>query len=271
MNTYERKQADRKANLEARAANAEAQSAAIYSRAREMAQVIPFGQPILVGHHSEKRDRGFRNRIHNTFGKSFALQEKAEHLAQKAASVGTGGISSDDPDATSKLRAELATLEATQERMKAANKAIRTNAKKEPAEQVAALVAIGFTEQQAANLLEKDFAGRIGFPGYALTNNNANIRRIKARIVDLEKLAERVDVEEEGKGFTYREDTEENRVMFLFEGKPDEATRKLLKAHGFKWSPKREGMPWVRQLNNSGIWAGGEVKKALNSLAKIGD
>lgn len=269
MNTYERKQADRKARLEASAANAEAQSTAVYSRAREMAQVIPFGQPILVGHHSEKRDRGFRNRIHNTFGKSFALQEKAEYLAQKAASVGTGGISSDDPDATSKLRTELATLETTQERMKAANKAIRANAKKEPAEQVAALVAIGFKEQQAANLLEKDFAGRVGFPGYALTNNNANIRRIKARIVELEKLAERVDVEEDGEGYTYREDTEENRVMFVFDGKPAAAIRSVLKAHAFKWSPSRGA--WVRQLNNAGIRAGAEVKKTLNSFTKIGD
>ena len=31
-----------------------------------MASVIPFGQPILVGHHSERRDRSYRDRIRST-------------------------------------------------------------------------------------------------------------------------------------------------------------------------------------------------------------
>jgi hypothetical protein len=102
MNSYEEKQAARKARLEDRASSAQAESATVYKRAKTMASAIPFGQPILVGHHSEGRDRNYRGRIHGTFGKAFALSDKAEHYAQKAASVGTGGISSDDPDAVIK-------------------------------------------------------------------------------------------------------------------------------------------------------------------------
>lgn len=266
MNSYEAKQAARKERYEERAANARAESSSTYDRAKSMASAIPFGQPVHVGHHSEKLDRSFRERIHNTYGKAFALQDKAQHYEQKAASVGTGGISSDDPEAIEKLRAELANVEQAQERMKAANKAIRTHKTEEA--RIAALVAQGLTEAQAAELLKPDFAGRVGFPPYSLSNNNASARRIAGRIAELEKLRQRVDVEQEADGYTYREDTGENRVMFVFPGKPDDATRALLKRHAFKWSPSRGA--WVRQLNNAGIWAAQEVKKALNTLTKVG-
>ncbi|MBD4523255.1 conjugal transfer protein TraC, partial [Xanthomonas citri pv. citri] len=53
--------------------------------------------------------------------------------------------------------------------------------------------------------------------------------------------------------------------MFLFDAKPDQATRTLLKRYGFKWSPSRDGQPWVRQLNNAGIYNGRQVFDALNS------
>ncbi|MEJ7139487.1 DUF3560 domain-containing protein [Amphibiibacter pelophylacis] len=266
LNAYEARIEARRERYEARASKAQDESRALYGRARSMAEVIPFGQPILVGHHSETRDRNYRNRIHNTFGKAFAAQDKAAHYAQKAASVGTGGISSDDPDAIKKLRAELASAEKSQELMKAANKAIRGN--KTPETQVAALVAFGLTEAQAAEAVKPDFCGRVGFPGYALSNNNANMTRIKGRIAELEKRSQRADVERAGDGFTYREDTTENRVMFVFDGKPDEATRAILKREAFKWSPSRGA--WVRQLNNAGIWAGKQVLERLN-VAKIGD
>lgn len=267
MNSYEEKLAARKARLEDRASSAQAESTTVYKRAKSMASVIPFGQPILGGHHSEGRDRNYRHRIHGTFGKAFALSDKAEHYKQKAASVGTGGISSDDPDAVIKLRSELAGLIESQERMKAANKAIRAH--KTPEAQTAALVELKFTSEQAADLVKKDRGGRCGFPSYSLTNNNANIARVKNRIEELAKRRERAPVEEVAPGYTYREDADENRVLFLFPGKPDEATRAILKAHAFKWSPSREGQPWVRQLTNAGIYAGKQVREELKKLAAV--
>ncbi len=262
MNSYEEKQAAKKARLEERAESAQAEAAATYARARQMAEVIPFGQPILVGHHSEGRDRKYRAKIHNTFGKSFALAEKSEHYARKAAAVGTGGISSDDPEATQKLRVELQHLRTSQETMKKANAVIRKY-KGDEESQIKGIIALGyFTEQQANDLIKPDFAGRIGFASYALTNNNANIRRIEQRIKELETMRQRPEVEQAGQGYIYREDTTENRVMFIFEGKPDEDTRKLLKGNAFKWSPSRNA--WVRQLTNAGIWAGKQVRAALD-------
>jgi hypothetical protein len=108
LNSYEEKQERRRERLEAKADRLRSEGRSLYDRAHKMAEAIPFGQPILVGHHSEKRDRNYRGRIHSTFGRAFETIKAGDEAAGKAASVGTGGISSDDPDAVQKLEAELA-------------------------------------------------------------------------------------------------------------------------------------------------------------------
>lgn len=262
MNSYEQKQADRRERYEERAEKAAAESDALYAAARKRSEVIPFGQPILVGHHSERRDRNYRAGIHRMTERSFALSDKAAHYQEKAASVGTGGISSDDPDALVKLRAELAECEASQQRMKDANKAIRVG--KTPDKQLPKLVALGFSESAAQTLLKGDHCGRVGFAPFQLSNNNANMTRIKKRIEDLEARRSREAVEIKTEGYTYREDAEENRVMFEFNGKPAEDVRTVLKRYAFKWSPSRSA--WVRQLSNAGIYAGKQVRVELDKL-----
>ncbi len=72
---------------EIRAEKAKERSDTLYKTASEMASVIPFGQPILVGHHSEHRDRKYRERIHNTMGRSVKEQEKAGYYEDKAESA----------------------------------------------------------------------------------------------------------------------------------------------------------------------------------------
>ena len=147
--------------------------------------------------------------------------------------------------------------------MKAANAAIRRG--KNEDEKIAALMALGFNEDNARELLQPDFCGRIGFADYQLSNNNANIHRIKDRIAALERAATRQDREEVTDSYTYRENTAENRLMFLFDGKPGEAIRTILKRHGFKWSPTRSA--WVRQWTANGIYAARDVKKQLAAMA----
>lgn len=55
----------------------------IYNEAKKMSSVIVFGQPILIGHHSEKKDRNFRGKIHNKFKKAFLLSDKAAKINNK--------------------------------------------------------------------------------------------------------------------------------------------------------------------------------------------
>lgn len=262
MNSYEEKQEARKQRFLELADKARQESENRCNQAGAMAAVIPFGQPILVGHHSEKRDRNYRAKIDRTFRKSFEAMEKAKHYEEKAASVGMGGISGDDPEAVAKLRAQLESLERGQEIMKAANVAIRRGKHEE--ERIVALMALGFSECKARELLKPDFCGRIGFADYSLSNNNANIHRIRERIAGLEKLAAREAKEEKTDLYEYREDKEENRVMFLFDDKPEEAIRAILRRNGFKWSPRRAA--WVRQLTANAIYAARRVKEQLAAM-----
>lgn len=260
MNDYEQRQEERRERYERRAEKLRAEAGRLYDHAHDMASVIPLGQPILVGHYSEGSDRRYRDRIHNTYGKAFATMDKAEYYERKADSVGKGGISSDDPDAVEKLKAKLAELEDMQETMKRANALIRKH--KTPEAQKAALLEMGMSEAEATELLKPSWANTLGFMPFQLSNNNANIRRIRLRIEQLERAAQRTTREEQCEGYTYREDAAQNRIMFLFEGKPEESIRTLLKTHGFKWSPRRRA--WVRMLNGMGRFAAQRVRAQLD-------
>ena len=70
---YNQRRQDRLERLQAAAAKASAQSAATWQQASLMASIIPFGQPILVGHYSEKRDRNFRAKIEAKHRKGYEL------------------------------------------------------------------------------------------------------------------------------------------------------------------------------------------------------
>lgn len=247
---YAAKQERRKERLEAIADRMQAASDSAYQQARKMADVIPFGQPILIGHYSERRDRNYRARIWRTQDRCVELQRKAEYFRQKAASVGQGGVSSDDPTAADQLRTKLIKLECLQTAMKHVNQVIRSQKKNGEAAQVAAIVKLGFLEGRARELLTPDFCGRIGFPNYALTNNNANIRRIKERIAALEQQAEQAtqdDKEHDCGAYRVAECYADNRVRVYFPGKPSDTIRSALKQNGFRWSP--DAGAWQRMMN----------------------
>lgn len=165
-------------------------------------------------------------------------------ILDKIKSVGKGGISSDDPQAIEKLQAKLDNLVKYQERMKAANAAIRM---KDPEKGNAKLAEMGYTPDEIKQLRKPDFCGRIGYPSYLLSNNNANIKCIRDRITALEK--KKIEPTLEGWDFdggSVIANTEANRLQILFNEKPDEATRAMLKQNGFRWSPSNKA--WQRQL-----------------------
>ena len=91
----------------------------------------------------------------------------------------------------------------------------------------------------------------VPFPSYLLTNNNANIRRVRQRIEELSHKTEFV-------GWTFpggeaKVNEAENRLQLIFADKPDADTRQVLKSEGFKWAPSQGA--WQRQLNQNAIRA----------------
>ncbi|UHG94704.1 DUF3560 domain-containing protein [Spirosoma oryzicola] len=63
---------------------AESQANSEYNRSHNIVKDIPMGQPILVGHHSEKRHRRDLDRSWNALGNAVKLTEKAEQHESKA-------------------------------------------------------------------------------------------------------------------------------------------------------------------------------------------
>lgn len=260
MNVYEEKQAARKARYEARAAAAAAESTERATLSHEMASAIPFGQPV----HGP-RDRSYRDKIGKQMGKAVEASHKSAYWQRKAEAVGLGGISSDDPDAVKKLTAKLEERAKQQDYMKAVNAALRL---KDTAKGDARLAALGMEPDEVAARRKPNEFGRIGvFPRWMLSNNNAEIRRLKQRIEDLRKAQEREDAAEDVETDLYTYRVEDNRVQFVFDGKPEPAVRGILKRYAFRWSPSRGA--WVRQATANGIYAAKRVRKELDEMAEI--
>lgn len=257
MNSYEERQQERKERYLQLAEQAERESSAVWSEAQRMADAIPMGQPILVGHHSERADRAFRGRIDAKQHKAFDLSSKAAYYRDKAESVGTGGISGLDPDAVAKLEKELEKRIKAQEEMKAANRAVKM---KDIEKGNAKLREMGYTDSNISELRKPDFCGRIGYPDYALQNNNASIRRIKERIAELKAQAENEMPEKENE--LYRFFQADGRYQFVFDGKPADEVRAILKGNGFKWSPSRGA--WVRQVTANARYSAKRVMQELD-------
>jgi hypothetical protein len=239
------------------AVKAEKESDSRYKAASQISSYIPFGQPILVGHHSEGRHRRDLNRIDTNMRKSIEADDKAKYYADKAERLESSHvISSDDPEALVKLTEKLQRMERNQELMKACNKIIKSK-KLSEIQKVEEMQQQGLTEQQAIKMLQPDFCGRIGFASYALTNNNANMNTVKMRIAQLQKRNEQRTTEKEINGVKIVDNIEDNRLQAFFPGKPSEEVRSKLKHSGFRWSP------------SNGCWQSYRKQHSLDSLNSI--
>ena len=175
-------------------------------------------------------------------------------LLDKIRSTGMGGISADDPQAVQKLEKKLESLEKSQETMKAVNAYYRKHKTLNgcphlPPEELEKLKA---EMASSWHLEDKPFAT------WALSNNSAEIRRVKDRIKSLSQQKEISFVGWEFDGGKVEANTEANRLQIFFEDKPDEATREALKSNGFRWSPKAGA--WQRQLTSNAYYAADYVK-----------
>lgn len=116
---------------------------------------------------------------------------------------------------------------------------------------------MGYAPDEITELRAPDFCGRVGYPAYELSNNLANIKRIRERIASLEKLKEAPPEGWTFDGGQVVVNTEENRVQLIYDEKPDADTRAKLKENGFRWAPSQKA--WQRQLNSAGMYAAREV------------
>ncbi len=234
-----------------RAEKAREEANRLYSEGSRMASIIPMGQPILVGHYSEKRDRAYRGRIDDKFRKASETERKADDLEYKArAAANNTAIYAGDPDAMQAIDAKIAKMKSDREMMKKCNALIRKGDR-------AGLLEIVKTPAKVEELFTPDFCGRIGFPDFELRNLGANIRRLEKRRAELVTLKATGKTERMVGEVRVVEDPDIARIQLFYPGKPDQATRDNLKRWGFRWAPS-EGA-WQRNLNNAGRYAAKRV------------
>ncbi len=246
---FEKRKQNRIDHAREQAEKKKQEAASLHKKADQMSEHIPFGQPILKGHHSEKADRRYRRRIRDTYSKAVEASDKASYYADKAKTIeNNDAIFSDDPDAIEKLEERIEELQQLQEFMKAANKLILKRNK------VEFLKLVGASEELWEELNQPGRFGGMGYASFELKNNGANLRRLKSRRNELQRKASMQTVTETIKGVKLVRNVEANRVQLKFSEIPNEQVRNdLFYKYGFRWS--RTELAWQRHLNNAGISA----------------
>lgn len=164
-----------------------------FTGARRSLDGIEPGQPILVGHHSERRHRRALEQHDSKMRQAFEHQDKASSMASRAANIEDAAdraIYSDDPDAIEHLQARIEGLEAERARVKAINAAIRKGTGWE------ARIVPPLNDSERNELLSLarhcpwHQVDKRGFPPYHLQNLGGNINRQKARLTVLQQQAQ---------------------------------------------------------------------------------
>lgn len=172
LTTRERR--ERKADrLREWADSRDAKADAAYVGVQAIVERIPFGQPILVGHHSERGARADQRRIESGMDRSCEHSAKAGDMRSRADNIeaqNRAAIYSDDPDAVEALTAKIARLEAERDTIKARNAAYKREHKAEL--------------KAMSSAFQRDRA--LPFPSYHLTNLSANINRLRKRLAELQ-------------------------------------------------------------------------------------
>jgi len=201
-----------------------------------------------------RRAEKANNSEHNRYQEFDQFREK--YIARLKRNQRREARAASDPAA--EMRAQVEHAEKMQTAMVASNKILRS--KKTDAEKSALLMEIGFSEKVATELLTPDWLKRTGFPSYKLSNNNANIHRMRERLAELEKKATAETKEtERPDGIRIVENTDDDRLQIFFPGKPAPEMITTLKSRAFKWSPSRGC--WQRQLTENARYA---LKQILN-------
>lgn len=213
------------------AASRDRKAAAAFGQARSLTDGIPLGQPILVGHHSEKRHRRVLERSDNAMRRGVESEKMAAHHRSAAAGLEhqlDRAIFTDDDNAVAALEERIAEHEAKRDRMKQVNALYRKR-------DAAGLAALGIDlDKLDARLKEAGaYWGSAPHLPYELTNLGARIRDDRKRIEVVRAQQARTVAARNSRNGVAIEGGDWVRVTF--EEKPGRETLNALKAAGFRW------------------------------------
>ena len=134
-----------------------------------------------------------------------------------------------------------------QEELKEINKVLRKHKEKTLNEAIEILTKEEYSEESIK--LVSYYSGTI--PGYALTNRNAKINRLKDKVIVMLSRIERKDNWEDIKFNGGYVTIEDDRVKIFHETKPEADIITELKKNGFRWSPNWKC--WCRKHTGNAI------------------
>lgn len=224
-------------------AKAAARSDARFGAASAIADKIPFGQPILVGHHSEGRARRDAAKIHSNMDRAVEEYKLAQHHEQKGAGLARQldrTIFDDDVDAIERLEARIEARLAANETAKAINKAWRKGG-------AAECLRLGLVDEKTA----ADFTRTMSLCGWmkspcTTTGTAAGVRADRERIEAIKVRRARAEKAEAAPTGVLVEG--EAWVRVTFPAKPASEILIALRAAGFQfrsgsWHGERAKLP----------------------------
>ena len=194
-----------------------------YKHYENMSAGVPFGQPILVDHYSANTMKNRYKKMNNAIDKSIEADKKAKYYEDKIDTIENNKSISLDDPQAT------AKLQDKLERL----------------------------ENERKNIKARPHST------WELQNIGAEIRRIKDRIKQIEELEELQFNDIEFTGGKAILNKEVNRIQILFDDKPSEEVRNILKHRGFKWS--RYEKAWQRLFNKNSIYA---TNRAIEEIEK---
>ena len=202
----------------------------LHSRSRIVSTMIagPANFPVR---QMEKRGDVAHKRLQDLL----AFRKRALKAIRRKLTPESRPIMSGDSDAAQRLEQQISEAEARQKLMKDVNAAhrrfLKDPASFEGSDLPADMVALIRRYEPNYSWEPHPFAP------YQLTNNNANIRRMKQRLSKIKTAQAKPDTVRENGGITIEDSPSDNRVRLFFPGKPGEDVRTTLKKHGFRWAP----------------------------------
>ena len=135
------------------------------------------------------------------------------------------------------MKAKLANAEELQSLMKGCNKIIKSKKLSDEDKTSRLIEEFNLSAQQVHVLFMPDYMGRIGYASYKLTNNNANIRRMRERVTELQAKEDTPSSEIEFTGGLIIDNADDDRVQIDFDDNPGDEMREKLRGAGWRWAP----------------------------------
>lgn len=183
-----------------------------------------------------------RNRVaHRRLEELIEFRNRALAAITKTLCPELRPIMAGDDNAVDAMEAKIATAEKLHKQMKEANSAFRAFVADPSSLDASTLpedikkVIREYRETHTADFLR---LYPVPFMPFTLTNNSANLRRMKQRLEILKRDKAAPVTEKQGENGIRLEDCPaDNRIRLFFPGKPEFEVRAKLKSNGFRWSP----------------------------------